>query len=203
VASPRVCVYAGSLPGVRPGYSEAARDLVAVLAERNLGLVYGGGRIGLMGVLADTAIEHGIEVIGVIPLHLEESEVAHRGLSELRIVGSMHERKALMAELSVAFVALPGGLGTLEELTEVTTWAQLGLHRKGCGLLNIEHYYDPLIAFLDGAVLEGFLTPASRALLKVAAEPAAMLDAVLPRLDEGNAVTGVDPAENATLRDRS
>ena len=173
-------MYAGSQPGRRPEYADAARRLVTELADRGLGLVYGGGKVGMMGALAEAALGHGIEVIGVIPRQLEEREVAHRGLSELRVVGSMHERKALMAELSAAFVALPGGFGTLEELTEMLTWAQLGLHTKRCGLMNVEHYYDPFVAFVERAVEEGFVMPANRMLLRVGTDPAALLDDVLP-----------------------
>jgi hypothetical protein len=180
VAAQRVCVYAGSQPGTRPEYAEAARALAAQLAGRGLGAVYGGGKVGIMGALAEAALEHGIEIVGVIPRQLAEREIAHRGLSELRVVGSMHERKALMAELSVAFVALPGGLGTLEELIEMLTWAQLGLHRKPCGLLNIDGYYDALLAFLDTATHEGFIAPANRSLLRVATDPEALIDALLP-----------------------
>jgi uncharacterized protein (TIGR00730 family) len=153
-----------------------------MLGAAGLGVVYGGGKVGLMGVLADAAIAAEIEVIGVIPAHLEQREVAHRGLTDLRVVGSMHERKALMAELSGAFIALPGGIGTLEELIEMLTWAQLGLHEKPCGLLNVCGYYDHLIAFLDRAVEEGFLPPSGRATLKVAVEPAALLAAVTSHL---------------------
>jgi hypothetical protein len=149
-----------------------------LLADAGIGIVYGGGKVGLMGVLADAAIAAKTEVIGVIPSHLEQREIAHGGLTELRVVSSMHERKALMAELSGAFIALPGGIGTLEELIEMLTWAQLGLHDKPCGLLNVCGYYDDLIAFLDHAVEEGFLPTAGRETLKVAVEPAALLAAV-------------------------
>jgi uncharacterized protein (TIGR00730 family) len=136
-----------------------------LLARRGLGLVYGGGCVGLMGILADAVLAAGGEVIGVIPAALMAREVGHTGVTELRVVGSMHERKALMADLSDAFVALPGGFGTLEEFCEVLTWAQLGIHRKPCGLLNADGYYDPLLALLDHAVAERFLRPAHRALV--------------------------------------
>jgi uncharacterized protein (TIGR00730 family) len=177
-----VCVYAGSQSGSRPEYAAAAQALARQLSAAGLGIVYGGGKVGLMGVLADTAIGLGANVIGVIPRHLEQREVAHRGLSELRVVGSMHERKALMASLAEAFVALPGGIGTLEELTEMLTWAQLGLHHKPCGLLNVCGYYDPLIAFLEGAVREGFLPAANHALLVVERDVEALLGALEIRI---------------------
>jgi uncharacterized protein (TIGR00730 family) len=172
----RVCVYAGSNPGSDPAYAEAARALARLLAERGIGLVYGGGNVGLMGVLADTALDAGGEVIGVMPQALVDREIGHRGLTELRIVGSMHDRKALMADLSDAFVAVPGGIGTLEELIEVYTWSQLGIHSKACGVLNVRGYYDALAAFLDHAVEEGFLRPQHRAVLSVASDPGELLD---------------------------
>src|SRR5882672_10752018 len=139
----RICVFCGSSPGSRPGYTAAAIALAKYLVARKISIVYGGGNVGLMGVLADTAIAAGGEVIGVIPQSLVAKEVAHGGLSEVKVVDSMHERKALMAELSGAFIALPGGYGTLEEFCEVLTWAQLGLHQKPCGLLNVANFYDP------------------------------------------------------------
>jgi len=176
VSMHRVCVYAGSNPGSDPAYADAARALASLLAERDIGLVYGGGKVGLMGVLADTALAAGGEVIGVMPQALVDREIAHRGLSELRVVGSMHDRKALMADLSDAFVALPGGIGTLEELIEVYTWSQLGIHDKPCGVLNVRGYYDALASFLDHAVDEGFLRPQHRAVLTVAADPADLLE---------------------------
>lgn len=172
----RVCVFSGSSPGRRPEYTAAAAALATLLAERKLGLVYGGACVGLMGVLADTALSLGAEVVGVIPEALVAKEVAHRGLSDLRVVGSMHERKALMADLSDAFIALPGGLGTVEELAEILTWGQLGLHRKPCGLLNVAGYFDKLAEFLDHAVDERFVRPAHRAALMVETTPAALLN---------------------------
>jgi uncharacterized protein (TIGR00730 family) len=172
----RVCVYAGSNFGTDPAYADGARALAATFAERGIGLVYGGGNVGLMGVLADTAMAAGGEVIGVMPRALIEREIGHRGITELRMVESMHERKALMADLSDAFVAVPGGIGTLEELIEVFTWTQLGFHRKACGVLNVNGYYDALAAFLDHAVAEGFLSPEHRGVLTVASDPAELLD---------------------------
>jgi uncharacterized protein (TIGR00730 family) len=180
----RVCVYAGSNPGNDLIYAQAARELADLLAERGIGLVYGGGRVGLMGVLADTALAAGGEVIGVMPQALVDREIAHEGLTELRVVASMHERKALMAELSDAFVAVPGGIGTLEELIEIYTWSQLGIHAKPCGVLNVAGYYDHLAAFLDHAVAAGFLKAEHRAVLSVASEPGELLErlaAYVPR----------------------
>jgi uncharacterized protein (TIGR00730 family) len=172
----RVCVFCGSSPGARPAYAEATVELARLLARDGIGLVYGGARVGLMGLLADTALAEGGEAIGVIPQGLVDREIAHTGLTELRVVGSMHERKALMAELSDAFVALPGGLGTLEELFEIYTWAQLGLHRKPCALLNVEGYYSGVAAFLDHAVAERFVREEHRALLIVEEEPGALIE---------------------------
>jgi uncharacterized protein (TIGR00730 family) len=172
----RLCVYAGSNPGTDSAYAGAARKLATLLAERHITLVYGGGKVGLMGVLADAALAAGGEAIGVMPQALIDREIGHPGLTELKVVDSMHERKALMAELSNAFVAVPGGIGTLEELIEVYTWSQLGIHDKACGLLNVNGYYDGLVAFLDHAVGAGFLRSQHRAVLSVAADPAELLD---------------------------
>ena len=172
----RIGVYCGSNAGGRPDYRDAAARLGRLLGARRLGLVYGGGNVGLMGVVADAALQAGAEVIGVIPRGFVEKEVAHDGLSDLRIVSSMHERKAMMADLSDAFVALPGGLGTLEELFETWTWSQLGLHAKPCGILNVAGYFDPLVAFLDHAVSEGFVKPRHRALLIAEREPEPLVD---------------------------
>lgn len=172
----RVCVFCGSSPGARPGYAWLAGELGRALAQRRLTLVYGGGRVGLMGVVADAVLAAGGEAIGVIPRGLAEKEVAHRGLTELEVVETMHDRKARMAELSQAFVALPGGLGTLEELFEAWTWAQLGIHAKPLGLLDGDGYYDHLIRFLDHAVEERFVKPAYRGMVLVASDPEGLLD---------------------------
>jgi uncharacterized protein (TIGR00730 family) len=172
----RVCVFCGSSTGVRPEYVAAARALGALLAERGIGLVYGGGAVGLMGALADAALAAGGEVIGVIPHALVARELAHNGVGDLRVVATMHERKALMNELADGFVALPGGLGTLEEIFEAWSWAQLGSHTKPCALLNVAGYYDALLAFLDHAVREQFLRPEHRAMLLVDDDPARLLD---------------------------
>jgi uncharacterized protein (TIGR00730 family) len=173
----RICVYAGSNPGIDPAYRAAADHLGGVLAARGITLVYGGGRTGLMGALADGCRVAGGEVIGVIPGFLEEKEVAHHDIADLRVVRSMHERKTLMAELSDGFIALPGGIGTLEELFEIWTWSQLGQHGKPCGLLNVAGFYDRLVAFLDGVVGEGFLSGAHRRTLLVDTQAGALLDA--------------------------
>lgn len=172
----RVCVFCGSSRGADPVYGALARHTGTLLAERGLTLVYGGGGIGLMGALADAVLAAGGHVIGVIPEALAVREVAHAGLPDLRVVPSMHARKALMAELADAFVALPGGLGTLEELFEIVTWAQLGLHAKPCGVVNANGYYDPLVALLDRAVAAGFVRPEHRALVLVESGPEALLD---------------------------
>jgi hypothetical protein len=170
-----VCVYCGSNPGRQSAYAEAARGLGAALVERGLGLVYGGASVGIMGVLADTVLELGGHVTGVIPEALVRREVAHGRLTELRVTGSMHERKTLMADLADGFVALPGGIGTLEEVFEAWSWAQLGLHAKPCGLLNVAGYFDGLIAFLDHAVAERFVKEPHRSMLIVSEEPSELL----------------------------
>ncbi len=161
----RICVFCGSNSGVRPSYAAAAISLARHLVENNISIVYGGGNSGLMGVLADTALELGGEITGIIPRGLVEKEAAHSRLPDLRIVDSMHERKALMAQLSDAFIALPGGYGTFEEFCEVLTWTQLGIQRKACGLLNVDGYYDALLNLFDHAVAEQFLKPAHRAIV--------------------------------------
>jgi uncharacterized protein (TIGR00730 family) len=172
----RICVFAGSSRGARAEYAQAAQELARALVERGIDVVYGGGKVGMMGVLADATLAAGGQVIGVIPKALLEKEVAHGGLTELRVVASMHERKAMMAELSDAFIALPGGLGTLEEFFEVLTWAQLGLHPKACGLLNVSGYYDRLLEFLDLTVEERFVRSQHRALVLTATSPAELLE---------------------------
>lgn len=172
----RVCVFCGSSMGVKPVYAEAAAELGRMIAGRGLGLVYGGGNVGLMGVLAQSALEAGGEVVGVIPEALMKMEVGNPGVTALHVVGSMHERKALMAELSDGFIALPGGIGTMEELFEIWTWGQLGLHPKPLGFLDVAGYYDHLHAFLDHMVAEGFLRERHRAMVAVESAPAALLD---------------------------
>ncbi len=174
----RICVFCGSNVGVRAAYRRAAEELGRALVERQVGLVYGGGNIGLMGVLADVVLAGGGEVQGVIPHALVAREVAHKDLSKLHIVDSMHERKQLMADLADAFVAMPGGYGTFEEFCEAVTWSQLGIHKKPCGLLNVEGYFDPLIAQFDHAVREGFLHPNNRALVLEAKKAEALLEAL-------------------------
>jgi uncharacterized protein (TIGR00730 family) len=174
----RICVFCGSSVGVRPAYADAARLLAAELITRKLGLVYGGGSVGLMGVVADGVLAAGGEVIGVIPGPLASRELAHRGVTELRVVGSMHERKATMADLADAFIALPGGLGTLEETLEILTWAQLGIHRKPIAVMNVDGYYDGLLRLLTHAVREGFVRPEYFALLLFGDTPAEVLDKI-------------------------
>jgi len=158
-----ICVFCGSAPGVRPSYAAAARELGVSLARNGMTLVYGGGRLGLMGIVADAVLQAGGRVIGVIPRMLIEREAAHSNLTRQHVVTTMHERKTLMAEMSDAFVGLPGGMGTFDELVEIVTWAQLGLHAKPVILANIDDYFRPLYAMLDHAVEEGFVTPVSRA----------------------------------------
>jgi len=172
----RVCVFAGSSAGAQPEYRQAAQALGRALGERGIGVVYGGACVGLMGVMADAALAAGSEVTGVIPSALVAKEIAHRGLTDLRVVESMHERKALMADRSDAFVALPGGWGTLDEFFEVLTWGQLGLHRKPCGLLNVRGYFDRLLSFLDHSVDEGFVRREYRSMIAVADSPDSLLD---------------------------
>jgi len=172
----RVCVFCGSSIGNQRAYAEAAEALGAVLAKRGIGLVYGGGNVGLMGVIADAVMAAGGEVIGVIPQSLADREIAHAGITELRVVDSMHTRKAMMADLTDAFIAMPGGVGTFEEFFEAVTWTQLGLHRKPCGLLNVNAFYTPLALFIDQAVTEGFIKPIHRTAIVVDSDPARLLD---------------------------
>jgi hypothetical protein len=172
----RVCVFCGSNVGAHPAYADAAEAMGALLARRQVGIVYGGGNVGLMGVLANAALAAGGEVIGVIPQALADREIAHAGLTQLHVVDSMHTRKAMMADLSDAFVAMPGGVGTFEEFFEAVTWTQLGLHRKPCGLLNVNAFYSPLAAFIDLAVSEGFIKPVHRAAIVVDDDAERLLD---------------------------
>jgi uncharacterized protein (TIGR00730 family) len=173
-----ICVFCASSPGADPRYVEAARAFGQLLARTGRRVVYGGGNTGLMGALAEGVLSVPGEIIGVMPRHLVEREVAHRGLTRLDTVTSMHERKASLAEMADAFVALPGGLGTLEEFTEIWTWGQLGLHQKPYGLLNVAGYYTPLLDFLDHALAHGFVRSEHRAMVHVAEDPAALLDAM-------------------------
>ncbi|RMH09458.1 MAG: TIGR00730 family Rossman fold protein [Nitrospirae bacterium] len=175
----RVCVFCGSSAGRDGSYVQIAKEVGQELLRRDLGLVYGGGNIGLMGILAETVLRGGGSVIGVIPQFMVEKELARTDLTALHVVGSMHERKALMAELSDAFLALPGGLGTLEEFCEIVTWKQLGLHKKPCGLLNAHGYYDGLLRLLTHQEQEGFVSATTRALIMEAAHPAVLLDRML------------------------
>lgn len=174
----RLCIFCGSNLGGRPEFAAAARAMGIEVARRGLSVVYGGGRVGLMGVLADAALAAGGEVLGVIPRALATKELAHDALTDLRIVETMHERKALMAELADGFVALPGGLGTFEEFFEILTWAQLGIHAKPCGILNVEGYYDPLLSLLDHAVAERFVHSEHRTLVLADHDPPLLLDAM-------------------------
>jgi uncharacterized protein (TIGR00730 family) len=172
----RICVFCGSRAGDRPIYTEAAQQLGRVLVQRGLGLVYGGGHIGLMGVLADAVLQTGGEVIGVIPQALRDKELAHGNLTQLQVVDTMHQRKARMAELSDAFIALPGGYGTGDEFFEILTWAQLRLHSKPMGVLNVAGFFDGMLAWMDHMVAEGFLRPKHRALLQVHDQAEGLLD---------------------------
>jgi uncharacterized protein (TIGR00730 family) len=171
-----VCVFCGASPGARPIYREAAENLGRSLAERGLTLIYGGGAVGLMGVVADAALAAGGEVIGIIPQSLERAEIGHKGLTRLEVVDGMHARKARMAELADAFISLPGGLGTLEEMFEVWTWGQLGYHAKPLGLLEVDGFYARLTDFLDHLVAERFVREPHRAMLQVGESPTELLD---------------------------
>jgi len=172
----RVCVFCGSSLGNNRAYVDYAEALGRLLAARNIALVYGGGHVGLMGIVADAVLAAGGEAIGVIPQALADREIAHAGLTDLRVVDSMHTRKALMADLSDAFIAMPGGVGTFEEIFEAITWTQLGVHRKPCGFLNVAAFYTPLIAFIDQAVGEGFIKPVHRKMIVVDDNPERLLD---------------------------
>ena len=172
----RICVFCGSNHGSRPAYAEAAQRLGREIAGKHIGLVYGGAKVGIMGTIADAVLGEGGQVIGVMPKFLVQKEVAHQGLSELRIVDSMHERKRLMADLADGFIALPGGLGTLEEFFEMVTWAQLRMHSKPCGLLNTCGYYNGLMQFLDHAVSEMFIRVEHRSMIFIHERPTALLE---------------------------
>jgi uncharacterized protein (TIGR00730 family) len=173
-----LCVFCGSSPGRDPDYLDAAKSLGLLLAGEGITLVYGGASIGLMGELADASLYHGGKVVGVIPDFMRTKEIAHAGLSDMIVVDSMHARKAKMADLADGFIALPGGMGTLEEFCEVVTWAQLGLHRKPCGLLNVKNFYNPLIAFLDSMAAEGFVYDKHRGLILAESKPENLLKAM-------------------------
>lgn len=175
----KICVFCGSNFGNHPAYAEAAATLGTLLAQKDVTLVYGGGNVGLMGAVADAALAEGGDVIGIMPQALVQKEIAHRGLTKLHIVDSMHERKALMADIADAFIALPGGYGTFEEFCEVLTWAQLGLHRKPCGVLNVQGYYDNLLALFDRAVEDQFVMEAHRIMVLSDDDPAALLERLL------------------------
>ena len=174
----RICVFCGSSVGARPAYAVAAKKLGQLMARRGIGLVFGGGCVGLMGTIADAILAHKGEAIGVIPEGLMQREIGHRGVTKLHVVSTMHERKALMADLSDAFIALPGGYGTLEEFAEIVTWSQLGIQNKPCALLNTEGYWDGLLKFLDHAVAEDFVRVENRGLIVVGATPEELLDRI-------------------------
>lgn len=174
----RLCVFCGSQPGANRMYRQAAETLGRLLVQRGYGLVYGGGHVGLMGIIADAVLQAGGEVIGVIPEAMVSRELAHWGVTQLQVVPSMHARKARMAELADAFIAMPGGYGTFEELFEIITWAQLGIHQKPIGLLNVAGYFDALLTMIERAVADGFIRAVHRQLTVVASEPAALLDAL-------------------------
>lgn len=190
----RICVFCGSSVGARPAYATIARELGRTLAQRGLGVVFGGGKVGLMGVLADAALAAGGEVIGVIPEALVAREIGHNALTKLHVVRSMHERKTLMADLASAFIALPGGYGTFEEFFEAVTWTQLGIHQKPCGLLNVDGYYDALLALLERAVADGFVREANRSLVLHAPDVPTLL-AKLEAFHPAGAELGISKAE--------
>jgi uncharacterized protein (TIGR00730 family) len=174
----RICVFCGSSCGARPAYAAGAKRLGELMAQRNIGLVFGGGCVGLMGVVADTVLANGGEATGVIPDGLMRREIGHRGVTKLHVVESMHQRKALMADLSDAFIALPGGYGTLEEFAEIVTWSQLGIQIKPCVLLNLEGYWDGLLNFVDHAVSQDFVRPENRSLILVGSTPEEVLERI-------------------------
>lgn len=174
-----ICVYCGSNFGERDSYLEAAQGLGVEMAKRGITLIYGGANVGLMGATADSVLAAGGKVIGVIPQAMVNKEIAHTGLSDLRVVGSMHERKSLMADLADAFIALPGGLGTLEEFCEVATWTQLGFHQKACGLLNVGGFYDGLLSFLNHATEEKFIRPEHRSIVLTGKEPVELIEKLI------------------------
>lgn len=190
----RVCVYCGSRHGKRPAYTAAAQTLGRELAQSGRSLVYGGGNVGLMGVVADAVLEAGGEVIGVIPWPMVTRELAHHGVTKLHVVSSMHERKALMAQLADGFIALPGGVGTLEELFEIWTWAQLGIHQKPLGLLNTDGFYSSLVAFLDHLTAEDFVTPENRSFVRIDADPKSLLEK-MSQFVPGPRAKWMDPGE--------
>lgn len=194
----RVCVFCGSSGGARPNYRRAAERLGEELGRRTLSLVYGGGRVGLMGAVADAALSASAEVIGVIPRALALKEIAHEGLTVLHVVESMHARKAMMADLADAFLAMPGGFGTFEEFCEIVTWAQLGIHRKPIGLLNTAGYYDPLIAMFDRSREEGFVRPEHRSLILEADDPGELLDRLAAWRPDG-----LEPVEKWIRKDET
>ncbi len=174
----RICVFCGSSTGTLPIYRETALTVGRLLAERGIAVVYGGGHVGLMGAVADGALEAGGKVTGIIPRSLMERELGHDGLTDLHVVGTMHERKAMMAEMSDAFIALPGGFGTYEEFFEVVTWSQLGVHRKPCGLLNLNGFYDALLALCDHATSQGFIRTVDRSLVIADADPKRLIETI-------------------------
>lgn len=192
----RVCVFCGSSSGVRPGYRAAAEELGRTLAARGIGLVYGGARVGLMGAVADAVLGARGQVTGVIPEALVAKEVAHTGLTDLRVVRSMHERKAVMAELSDGFIAIPGGWGTLEEFFEVLTWGQLGLHQKPCGLLNVEQYFDGLLSFADRMIGEGFVRRENGTMISVSSDPVELIDLLAAYIPPRSVEKWIDRTES-------
>jgi uncharacterized protein (TIGR00730 family) len=191
-----ICVFCGSASGRAPTYAAAARELGQLLAKRGIGLVYGGGNVGLMGELADAVLDSGGRAIGVIPQQLVDREIAHGGLTELHVVENLHQRKALMAELADAFLTLPGGVGTMEELFEVWSWGRLGLHSKPCGLLNVNGYFDSLRTLTDQMVTEGFLEPVHRELLLIEEQPTVLLDRLVAYATPRSwSMAGLPPSE--------